>query len=119
MTKQERFEAMWADRHSVPVETMAKYRFKDADGYRLPGMAAHYRTFCAAWDMIEAELPKIRMTDCLFSGSNLDGSLPIQVSRGPDGLSKLEAIDMRGWICRGPRQEDPADLVAPPTESVH
>lgn len=48
MTRQELFEAHWADVHAVPVEAMAQYRFSEKDGYRLPGMAAHYRTFCAA-----------------------------------------------------------------------
>lgn len=51
MTRQELFEAHWADVHAVPVETMAQYRFVEKEGYRLPGMAAHYRTFCAALDV--------------------------------------------------------------------
>lgn len=48
MTIQERFEAYWADVHSLPADTLVQYRFVGQDGYRLPGMASHYRTFCAA-----------------------------------------------------------------------
>lgn len=54
MNRQESFEKHWAQTHDVPVESMAQYRWKDQDGYRLPGMAAHYRTFCAAMDSIPA-----------------------------------------------------------------
>lgn len=50
MTRQESFEQHWADMHDVPAETMAQYRWKDHDGYRLPGMAAGYRNYCAGWD---------------------------------------------------------------------
>lgn len=46
MNQQERFEAYYADQHGVPVESMTAYRL--ADTYRLPGIAAHYRTFKAA-----------------------------------------------------------------------
>lgn len=50
MNRQESFEKHWAQTHDVPVETMAQYRWKDQDGYRLPGMATAYRNFCAGWD---------------------------------------------------------------------
>jgi len=46
MNQQERFDAYYADQHGVPVESMTAYRL--ADTYRLPGIAAHYRTFKAA-----------------------------------------------------------------------
>lgn len=50
MTRQEAFEAHWADVHDVPAESMEKYRWADEDGYRLPDMAKAYRNFCAGWD---------------------------------------------------------------------
>lgn len=50
MNRQDSFERHWADMHDIPVETLAQYRWKDQDGYRLPGIAAGYRNFCAGWD---------------------------------------------------------------------
>lgn len=68
MTRQESFEKHWAETHDVPVETMAQYRWKDQDGYRLPGMASHYRTFCAALDSVVISLPEAeRDTDGMHS----------------------------------------------------
>lgn len=57
MTRQESFEAHWADQHGVPASTMAQYRWDEQDGYRLPGIAAAYRNYCAGWDArgIQAE----------------------------------------------------------------
>ena len=55
MTRQDSFEAHWADMHDVPVETMAQYRFAEKDGYRLPGIAAAYRNYCAGWDALLAK----------------------------------------------------------------
>jgi hypothetical protein len=55
MTRQEAFEAHWADVHDLPVETMQQYRFASQDGYRLPGIAAAYRNFCAGWDARDDE----------------------------------------------------------------
>lgn len=54
MTRQELFEQFYADQHDVPVETMAQYRWKDQDGYRLPGIASAYRSYCAGWDASKA-----------------------------------------------------------------
>lgn len=50
MSRQQSFEKYYAEQHDVPAETMAQYRWKDKDGYRLPGIAAGYRNFCAGWD---------------------------------------------------------------------
>lgn len=50
MNRQESFEQNWADMHDLPVETLAQYRWAEKDGYRLPGIAAGYRNFCAGWD---------------------------------------------------------------------
>lgn len=50
MNRQESFEAYWADAHDIPVESMAQYRWTEKDGYRLPGIAAGYRNYCAGWD---------------------------------------------------------------------
>lgn len=57
MTRQERFEAIWAAQHFVPVESLPQHRWITQDGYRDPAMAAHYRTFCNALDSIIVELP--------------------------------------------------------------
>ena len=46
MNQQERFEAYYADQHDIDIEDVAGYRMEDS--YRLPGIAAHYRTFKAA-----------------------------------------------------------------------
>jgi hypothetical protein len=53
----ESFEKNWADRHDVPVETLAQYRHADGSGYRLPGIAKNYRTWCDAIGSVEIELP--------------------------------------------------------------
>lgn len=50
MTRQEAFEQFYAEQHDLPAETMAQYRWKDRDGYRLPGIAAAYRNYCAGWE---------------------------------------------------------------------
>lgn len=57
MTRQERFERIWAVQHAVPVETLPAMRWRERDGYRDPAMAAHYRTFCATLDSIVIALP--------------------------------------------------------------
>lgn len=54
MNQQERFEAFYADQHGVEIESMTQYRLEDA--YRLPGIAAHYRTFKAAEDLFELRI---------------------------------------------------------------
>lgn len=55
MTRQEMFEKHWADMHDLPAETMQQYRWLHQDGYRLPGIAAAYRNFCAGWDACAEE----------------------------------------------------------------
>lgn len=50
MSRQESFEQHYADQHDVPAETMIQYRWAEQDGYRLPGIAAAYRNYCAGWD---------------------------------------------------------------------
>lgn len=57
MTRQERFEQIWSDFHAVPAESLVQYRWITQDGYRLPDMAAHYRTFCETLDSIAVEWP--------------------------------------------------------------
>lgn len=56
MTRQERFEAIWAMQHAVPIESLIEHRWHTQDGYRLPDMAAHYRTFCNTLDSVEIVL---------------------------------------------------------------
>lgn len=55
MTRQESFEKHYACQHDVPSESMAQYRWTDQDGYRLPGIAAAYRNYCAGWDAREIQ----------------------------------------------------------------
>lgn len=91
MTRQESFEAHWADQHGVPASTMAQYRWAEQDGYRLPGMAAAYRNYCAGWDQgakqknttIRQELKR-----CM-------------VCKKPEGHGGLPCPDMRliGTVC--------------------
>ncbi len=47
------FEQSWAERHGVPVESMAQYRHKTREGYCLPDMASNFRSFCAALEWFE------------------------------------------------------------------
>ena len=49
------FEQNWADRHDIPVETLAQYRHAAQEGYRLPGLGTNFRTFCAALEWLEAQ----------------------------------------------------------------
>ena len=66
MTRQELFEKHYADMHDLPVETMKQYRFASQDGYRLPGIAAAYRNFCAGWDAgLRAVIPDIGPTEVM------------------------------------------------------
>lgn len=58
MNQQERFEAFYADQHGVEIESMTQYRL--ADTYRLPGIAAHYRTFKAAEDALLPDAERYR-----------------------------------------------------------
>lgn len=62
--RQHAFEKNWADRHDIPVETLAQYRHAGKEGYRLPGLATNFRTFCAALEWLEqipivVHLPKM------------------------------------------------------------
>lgn len=50
MTRQDSFEKHYAEMHDVPVESMAQYRWAEKDDYRLPGIAAAYRNYCAGWE---------------------------------------------------------------------
>lgn len=57
MTRQQAFEAIYAKQHDVPAESLVQYRFESKDGYSLPGIASHYRTYCDTLDSIVVELP--------------------------------------------------------------
>lgn len=66
MNRQESFEKHWSQTHDVPVESMTQYRWKDQDGYRLPGMATAYRNFCAGWDTRIGAMPLGKFTAEVF-----------------------------------------------------
>ena len=57
MTRQQAFEAIYAKQHDVPAESLVQYRFDSKEGYSLPQIASHYRTYCDALDSIVVELP--------------------------------------------------------------
>lgn len=57
MSRQQAFEAIYAKQHDVPAESLVQYRFESKEGYSLPGIASHYRTYCDALDSIVVELP--------------------------------------------------------------
>ena len=57
MNRQQAFEAIYAKQHDVPAESLVRYRFESKDGYSLPMIASHYRTYCEALDSIVVELP--------------------------------------------------------------
>ena len=57
MSRQQAFEAFEAKRHYVSAESLVQYRHKSKDGYNLPVMASHYRTYCEILDSIVVELP--------------------------------------------------------------
>ena len=57
MNRQQAFEAIYAKQHDVPAESLVQYRFESKDGYSLPGIASHYRTYCETMDSIVVELP--------------------------------------------------------------
>ncbi len=56
--RQARFERIWAEQHNVPAESLKPYRWITQDGYRLPDMAAHYRTFCLTLDSLVVRFPE-------------------------------------------------------------
>lgn len=55
MTRQQAFEAIYAKQHDVPAESLVQYRFESKDGYSLPGIASHYRTYCMVMDSEEIQ----------------------------------------------------------------
>lgn len=57
MNRQQAFEAIYAKQHDVPAESLVQYRFESKEGYSLPGIASHYRTYLDALDSIVIELP--------------------------------------------------------------
>ena len=52
MNRQQAFEAIYAKQHDVPAESLVQYRFESKDGYSLPGIASHYRTYCMTLDSL-------------------------------------------------------------------
>lgn len=53
MSRQQAFEAIYAKQHDVPAESLVQYRHKSKEGYSLPGIASHYRTYCMVMDSEE------------------------------------------------------------------
>ena len=51
------FEQDWAERHNIPVETLAQYRHRDQEGYKLPDIAKNFRTWCNAQSKVVVMLP--------------------------------------------------------------
>lgn len=55
ISRQQAFEAIYAKQHDVPAESLVQYRHKSKDGYNLPGIASHYRTYCEVMDSEEIQ----------------------------------------------------------------
>lgn len=55
MSRQQAFEAIYAKQHAVPAESLVQYRHKSKEGYNLPGIASHYRTYCEVMDSEEIQ----------------------------------------------------------------
>lgn len=55
MNRRDTFEKAYAESHDLPIETFSQYRMGDT--YRLPGIASHWRTWCAALDDLIIVLP--------------------------------------------------------------
>lgn len=89
MTRQERFETIWAAQHFVPMESLHQHRWITQDGYRDPAMAAHYRTFCNTLDSIMISLPQPDMWE-LSSEESLDME--------PEEFEALESRNGAQWI---------------------
>ena len=53
----EAFERSYASSHDLPLETFSQYRMGDT--YRIPGIASHWRTWCAALESVVVELPYV------------------------------------------------------------
>lgn len=69
IARMEKFEQLWSARHDIPAESLVQYRFESREGYRLPELAAHYRTFVDTLESIVVELP-MRSCDAAVSGMN-------------------------------------------------
>lgn len=59
MDRMKAFEKSWAERHDLPVDSLAQHRHADGSGYRLPELAKHYRTWCAVFDALEMENQRV------------------------------------------------------------
>lgn len=57
MNRQQAFEAIYAKQHDLPAESLVQYRFESKEGYSLPGIASHYRTYCETLDSIVIDWP--------------------------------------------------------------
>lgn len=89
-SRQGMFERLWADRHGISPDDLIQYRFKDKEGYRLPKMASHYRTFCDTLDSVVVELPEPYSSfGCMGEGM---GEADISI----DYDSAVEAIEAAG-----------------------
>lgn len=82
MNRQQAFEAIYAKQHDVPAESLVQYRFESKEGYSLPGIASHYRTYCDTLDSIVVELPEgfthhgiSDTTHCVFEAGSITSAL--------------------------------------------
>lgn len=57
--RMENFERYWAHRYGGSPEGLARHRFVSREGYGLPGMAAHYRTYCDTLDSLGVLMPLV------------------------------------------------------------
>lgn len=93
MNRMEGFEKLWAARHDVKPEDMAQYRFESREGYRLPDMAAHYRTYCDVLDSIVIDLPESKLEGDLINNFSHE---KMARNRGIDACRKaIEAAGLK------------------------
>lgn len=64
--RQDGFEVLWSLRHDLTAGTLKQYRFDSREGYRLPDLASHFRTYCDTLD--SAAYTAVDMTSAAADG---------------------------------------------------
>lgn len=77
MTRQEAFEVIYAKQREVPAESLVQYRHKSKDGYNLPQIASHYRTYCEVLDSIVVDLTMLNVQHASFNNVDCYGVVDV------------------------------------------
>lgn len=96
MNQQQRFEAFYAKQHDIDPKPVAGYRM--GDSYRLPGIAAHYRTFKAAEDGVNQLLAVAHTYVKQIAGTGIGTArlLAAQIEAHFDG-NEAEIVCQHEW----------------------